>query len=96
MIQQVLKEEEWRGRLNAADLRALWPLRWQHINPYGTCALNMKERLPLELVTAYLGATLPDFRSSQCRRSNSPAASKSLAQIAPGVSVVDTGGEFRG
>jgi hypothetical protein len=42
MIQQVLKEEEWRGRLNAADLRALSPLRWQHINPYGTCALNMK------------------------------------------------------
>jgi hypothetical protein len=35
-------------------------------------------------------------RYCQCRRSNSPAASKSLAQIAPGVSVVDTGGEFRG
>jgi hypothetical protein len=31
---------------------------------YGTFALNMKERLPLELVTAYLGATLPDFRPS--------------------------------
>jgi hypothetical protein len=64
MIQQVLKEREWLGRLTAADLRALSPLKWQHINPYGTFALNMKERLPLELVTAYLGATLPDFRPS--------------------------------
>ena len=33
MIQQVLKEGEWRGRLTAADLRALSPLKWQHINP---------------------------------------------------------------
>jgi Tn3 transposase DDE domain len=64
MIQQVLKEGEWRGRLTAADLRALSPLKWQHINPYGTFALNMKERLPLELITAYLGATLPKFRPS--------------------------------
>jgi len=64
MIQQVLKEREWLGLLTAADLRALSPLKWQHINPYGTFALNMKERLPLELVTAYLGATLPDFRPS--------------------------------
>jgi Tn3 transposase DDE domain len=32
MIQQVLKEGEWRGRLTAADLRALSPLKWQHIN----------------------------------------------------------------
>jgi hypothetical protein len=39
-------------------------VKWQHINPYGTFALNMKERLPLELVTAYLGATLPKFRPS--------------------------------
>jgi Tn3 transposase DDE domain len=38
MIQQVLKEGKWRGRLTAADLRALSPLKWQHINPYGTCA----------------------------------------------------------
>ena len=51
-------------RLTAADLRALSPLTWQHIIPYGTFALNMKERLPLELVTAYLGPTLPEFLPS--------------------------------
>ena len=47
MIQQVLDEPDWRGRLTAVDLRALSPLKWQHINPYGTFTLNMSERLPL-------------------------------------------------
>ena len=35
-------------RLTAVDLRALSPLKWQHVNPYGTFTLNMKERLPLK------------------------------------------------
>ena len=48
MIQQVLAEPEWQGRLTATDLRALTPLKWQHINPYGTFTLNMQERLPLQ------------------------------------------------
>jgi TnpA family transposase len=47
MIQQVLAEPEWQGRLTAADRRALSPLKWQHVNPYGTFTLNMNERLPL-------------------------------------------------
>jgi hypothetical protein len=47
MIQQVLAEPEWRGRLTPADFRALSPLKWQHVNPYGTFTLNMQERLPL-------------------------------------------------
>ena len=50
MIQQVLAEPEWQDRLTAVDLRALSPLKWQHVNPYGTFTLNMKERLPLEQV----------------------------------------------
>jgi len=44
---QVLAEPEWQGRLTAADLRALSPLKWQHVNPYGTFTLDMSERLPL-------------------------------------------------
>jgi len=48
MIQQVLEEEGWKGRLTAIDLRALSPLKWQHINPYGTFTLNMLHRLPLQ------------------------------------------------
>jgi TnpA family transposase len=50
MIQQVLAAPEWQARLSAVDLRALSPLKWQHVNPYGTFTLNMQERLPLEQV----------------------------------------------
>jgi len=31
------------------DFRALTPLVYAHINPYGTFKLNMAERLPLEV-----------------------------------------------
>ena len=48
MMQQVLNEPEWQGKLTTDDLRALTPLKWQHINPYGTFTLNMTQRLPLE------------------------------------------------
>jgi TnpA family transposase len=47
MVQQVLAEPDWRDRLTPVDLRALSPLKRQHINPYGTFTLNMSERLPL-------------------------------------------------
>ena len=47
MIQQVLAEPAWQNRLTAADLRALTPLLWAHVNPYGTFALDMSARLPL-------------------------------------------------
>ena len=48
MIQQVLKEPEWRNRLTAADWRGLTPLFFTHINPYGTFKLDMNTRLPIE------------------------------------------------
>jgi Tn3 transposase DDE domain len=64
MIQQVLAEPERQGRLTAVDLRALSPLKWQHVNPYGTFTLNMQERLPLEQVACYPYATLPKSRAS--------------------------------
>lgn len=51
MIQQVL-EEAWKGRLTAVDLRPLSPLKWQHINPYGTFTLNMLHRLPVQSALA--------------------------------------------
>jgi hypothetical protein len=43
MIQQILAEPEWQNRLTEIDLRALSPLRWRHVNPYGTFTLNMQE-----------------------------------------------------
>ena len=47
MIQQVLAEPAWQDCLTAVDLRALTPLLWAHVNPYGTFALDMHTRLPL-------------------------------------------------
>jgi TnpA family transposase len=65
MIQQVLEEEQWRDRLTAIDLRALSPLKWQHVNPYGTFTLDMRQCLPLKQPVADQGAnTLPLFRPS--------------------------------
>lgn len=64
MIQQVLAETTWQGRLTAVDLRALSPLKWQHINPYGTFILNMHERLSLDDAAPSRRATWPKFRPS--------------------------------
>jgi TnpA family transposase len=47
MLQQVLGEPGWLERMKPEDLRALTPLIYSHVNPYGTFRLNMDERLPL-------------------------------------------------
>jgi hypothetical protein len=48
MLQQVVAQFHWRGRLTATDLRALTPLIWEHVNPYGRFELDMTTRLPLQ------------------------------------------------
>ncbi|RAM50065.1 MAG: Tn3 family transposase [Hapalosiphonaceae cyanobacterium JJU2] len=50
MIQQVLSQPQWMKLMKKQDLRALSPLIWLHINPYGTFNLDMNERLPIETV----------------------------------------------
>jgi hypothetical protein len=50
MIQQVLSQPQWMKLMTKLDLRALSPLIWLHINPYGTFNLDMNERLPIETV----------------------------------------------
>ena len=47
MMQQVLARPHWAGRLTATDRRALTPLIWEHVNPYGRYELNMETRLDL-------------------------------------------------
>jgi TnpA family transposase len=62
MIQRVLNETVWEARLTPEDLRALTPLIYGHISPYGTFQLDMKTRLDLEPPAAALPAmraTLP-------------------------------------
>ncbi len=50
MIQEVLSQPQWMKLMKKQDLRALSPLIWLHINPYGTFNLDMNERLPIETV----------------------------------------------
>jgi Tn3 transposase DDE domain len=47
MIQQVLAERLWAKRLTREDLRALSPLIYAHVNPYGIFLLDMRARLPI-------------------------------------------------
>lgn len=48
MLQSILSERKWYEMMTPEDLRALTPLVYTHVNPYGTFKLNMSERLPLD------------------------------------------------
>ena len=48
LIQQVLSEPEWMQKMGPDELRALTPLIYAHVNPYGLFRLNMAERLRIE------------------------------------------------
>ena len=48
MLQEILAQPHWQGRLSETDLRALTPLTWEHVNPYGRFELDMSTRLPLK------------------------------------------------
>ncbi|MDD8938363.1 MULTISPECIES: transposase, partial [Enterobacteriaceae] len=50
MIQQVLHEPVWLSRMKAEDFRALTPLIYAHVNPYGIFELDMETRLPIDVV----------------------------------------------
>jgi hypothetical protein len=48
MIQRVLTEPDWTQRMLPDDLRALTPLIYAHVTPYGTFRLDMNQRLAIE------------------------------------------------
>ncbi len=48
MIQQVLTDQTWWERMKLDDRRALTPLIYAHITPYGTFNLDLQQRLQLE------------------------------------------------
>jgi hypothetical protein len=47
LVQRVLDDPTWSGRLTDDDRRGLTPLFWSNINPYGTFHLDMTKRLDL-------------------------------------------------
>ncbi|RAM49937.1 MAG: Tn3 family transposase [Hapalosiphonaceae cyanobacterium JJU2] len=48
MIQQVLREPSWMSKMKKEDFRALTPLFYSHVNPYGTFRLDLEERLRID------------------------------------------------
>jgi len=48
VLQQVLVQPRWSGRLTPRNLRALTQLIWEHVNPYGHFELDMNARLPID------------------------------------------------
>ena len=51
MLQQVLDEPLWLEKMTPEDYRALTPLIYHHVNPYGVFELDLKKRLALEPVS---------------------------------------------
>ena len=47
MIQKLLAQPHWQGKLTPRDYAALTPLIWEHVNPYGRFDLDMNTRLAL-------------------------------------------------
>ena len=48
MLQSVLAEPHWFSLMTTEDKRALNPLIYRHINPYGIFPLDMNKRLKIE------------------------------------------------
>ena len=48
MVQQVLSDPRWMEQMGPEELRALTPLIYNHVTPYGTFNLDMDARLPIE------------------------------------------------
>ena len=51
MIQQILSQNNWYDLMTPEDFRALTPLIYNHVNPYGDFNLDMEERIPIEINT---------------------------------------------
>ncbi|WP_405691250.1 Tn3 family transposase [Streptomyces sp. NBC_00057] len=66
LMQQVLADPKWADTLTDADRRALLPLFWTHVNPYGRFELDMNSRLDLGLDLPP-AATVPGPRASEGR-----------------------------
>jgi TnpA family transposase len=52
LIQRVLAAPDWAARLTVEDLRALTPLVYANVNPYGLIRLDMAQRLPIDEAAA--------------------------------------------
>ncbi len=77
LLQQILADPEWAERLTDADRRALSPLLWTHINPYGRFELDMNHRLDLTPALALPGPRTPMEAEAPAPTAGHPAGSAS-------------------
>ncbi len=47
-VQKILSEKGWLDKMQSEDFRALTPLFYSHVNPYGRLVLDMNERIFIE------------------------------------------------
>ena len=47
LLQRVLADGDWAGRLGDADRRGITPLFWSHVNPDGHFRLELERHLDL-------------------------------------------------
>jgi len=71
IIQQVLSEPHWKGRLTPEDYRALTPLLSTHINPYGLFPIDFNERI--QIYTHLFKEAQNDVGSTNTRKRESQA-----------------------
>ena len=48
MLQSVLSHPQWEGKLTREDKRAITPLFYGHVNPYGLILIDLNQRMQLE------------------------------------------------
>ncbi|WP_308433416.1 Tn3 family transposase [Streptomyces alanosinicus] len=64
LLQEILAEPKWADKLTDVDRRALSPLFWTHVNPYGRFELDMSNRLDISLPTVPGPRSAPDDAST--------------------------------
>ena len=84
MLQRVLGEAAWATRLTVEDLRALTPLLYGHVSPYGHFLLDMQTRLDIEplLVLGYPGVMAPMAQERSTARPTRPRRRANARQLA--------------
>lgn len=64
LLQEILAEPGWSQRMTDEDRRALSPLFWTHVNPYGRFVLDMDSRLDLAAPAEAAPEAMPNAQVS--------------------------------
>jgi AcrB/AcrD/AcrF family/Tn3 transposase DDE domain len=76
MIQTVLAQPHWQGKLTPRDYAALTPLIWEHVNPYGRFDLDMNAKVGVAVIEMAAGVTTACFTPNIVQYQQSPALGK--------------------